>query len=125
MKSPSATAQESLLTRPDDGPRVYWHRELPPARAEIMGEHVLEATSERVQGSLAHRDELWDRCYRGLLDNTHERFNQEIRRLGGNYAHVLDESIDSRQDPATGEAWLHGRFTYVLYGHGTAAPGER
>jgi len=58
MTSPSATAQESLLTRPDDAPRVYWHRELPPARAEIMGEHVLEATSERVQGSLAHRDEI-------------------------------------------------------------------
>ena len=117
MTSPSATAQECVPTRPDDGPRVYWHRELPPVHAEIMGEHVLEATSERVQGSLAHRDELWDRCYRELLDNTHERFTQEIRRLGGDYAHVLDESIDSRRDPATGEAWLHGRFTYVLYRH--------
>jgi hypothetical protein len=125
MTSPSATAQESLLTSPQDCPRVYWHRQLPPAGAEIMGEHVLEATSERVQGSLAHRDELWDRCYRDLLDNTRERFNQEIRRLGGDYAHVLDESIDSRHDSATGEAWLHGRFTYVLYAHGTAAPSER
>ena len=114
MTSPSATAP-SLPTRPDDCPRIYWHRELPPVHAEIMGEHVLEATSERVQGSLAHRDELWDRCYRGLLDNTHARFNQEIRRLGGDCAHVLDESIDSRHDAATGEAWLHGRFTYVLY----------
>ena len=125
MTSPSATTQESLLTPPQDCPRVYWHRQLPPAGAEIMGEHVLEATSERVQGSLAHRDELWDRCYRDLLDNTRERFNQEIRRLGGDYAHVLDESIDSRHDSATGEAWLHGRFTYVLYEHGTAAPSER
>ena len=95
--------------------RVYWHRDLPPVDADIMGEHVLEATSERVQGSLAHRDELWDRCYRGLLDSTHERFEQEIRRLGGDYAHILDESIDSRRDPVTGEAWLHGRFTYMLY----------
>lgn len=63
-------------------------------------------------------DELWDHCYRGLLANTNERFNQEIRCLGGDYAHVLDESIDSRHDPMTNEAWLHGRFTYVLYRRG-------
>lgn len=118
MRSPSATAQESAPIPPDDCPRVYWHRELPPVDADIIGEHVLEATSKRVQGTLAHRDELWDRCYRGLLANTHERFNQEIRRLAGDYAHVLDESIDSRHDPVTGEAWLHGRFTYMLYRRG-------
>ena len=98
-----------------DHPPVYWHRELPPADAEILGEHTLEATSRRVQGTLAHRDELWDSCYRDLIDNTHERFRQEIRRLGGDCAHVLGESIDSRHDDATGETWLHGRFTYVLY----------
>jgi hypothetical protein len=121
MTSSSATAQESVPIRPDNCPRVYWHRELPPVRAEIMGEHVLEATSDRVQGALAHRDELWDRCYHRLLENTHERFNQEIRRLGGDYAHVLDESIDSRRDDVTGEAWLHGRFTYVLYRRGPSA----
>jgi hypothetical protein len=34
--------------------------ELPPVNAEIIGEHVLEATSERLRASLAHRDELWD-----------------------------------------------------------------
>jgi len=28
---------------------------------------------------------------------------------------VLDESVDSRHDPVTGQAWLHGRFNYVLY----------
>ena len=107
---------------------IYWHRELPPLEAELMGEHVLEATSSRVQGSLAHRDELWDRAYRELIENTQSRMNQEIDRLGGHYAHVLDESIDSRHDDATGEAWLHGRFSYALYrkplrpnvGHGTS-----
>lgn len=98
-----------------DRESVYWHRDLPPLDAEIVGEHVLEATSGRVQGSLAHRDELWDRAYRELMENTHARLKQEISRLGGHYAHVLDESIDSRHDDATGEAWLHGRFTYVLY----------
>ena len=80
-----------------------------------MGEQVLEATSGRVRGSLAHRDELWDRCYRDLAANTQERFRQEITRLGGRYAHVLDEHVESRHDDAAGEAWLRGRFTYVLY----------
>ena len=98
-----------------DRESVYWHRDLPPLDAEMVGEHVLEATSGRVQGSLAHRDELWDRAYRELMENTHARLKQEISRLGGHYAHVLDESINSRHDDATDEAWLHGRFTYVLY----------
>ena len=94
---------------------IYWHRELPPLDAEMMGAHVLEATSSRVQGSLAHRGELWDRAYHELMEATQARMNQEIGRLGGHCAHVLDESIDSRRDDATGEAWLHGLFTYVLY----------
>ena len=106
---------------------VYWHRELPPFDAVMMGEHVLEATSGRMRGTLAHRDELWDRAYRELMENTQARMQQEIARLGGHNAHVLDESIDSRHDDATGEAWLHGRFTYALFrrplmpnaGHGT------
>jgi hypothetical protein len=109
--------QTTAIT-PAADPQVYWHRELPPADGEIMGEYVLEATSDRVPGSLAHRDELWDRCYEVLLANTRERFNQEIRRLGGDFAHVLDESIRSRHDDVAGEAWLHGRFTYVLYRRG-------
>jgi hypothetical protein len=95
--------------------RIYWHRELPPLNAEVIGEHVVEATSNRVPGSIARRDELWDRVYGELMENAEIRMTQEIRRLGGRFAHVLDESIDSRHDGATGEAWLYGRFTYVLY----------
>jgi len=44
-----------------------------------------------------------------------DRLAQEIARLGGRYVHVLDEPVDTRQDAATGEAWLHGRFMYMLY----------
>jgi hypothetical protein len=44
-----------------------------------------------------------------------KRLREEIVRLGGRYAHVLDESIDARHDPPSGEAWLAGRFTYMLY----------
>jgi hypothetical protein len=98
---------------------VYWHRELPPFDADPVAEHIIEATSSRVPGTLVHRDELWGRCYKNLMDCTASRLEQEVVRLGGNYAHVLDESVDSRHDGATGEAWLHGRFTYMLY---TAGP---
>ena len=94
---------------------VYWHRELPPLEAEPLGEHVVEATSGRVPGTIAHRDELWDQCEKDLMSQTQTRLADEIARLGGRYAHVLDESIDTRHDDATGEAWLHGRFTYMLY----------
>ena len=94
---------------------VYWHRELPPVHAEVIDDHVVEATSGRVPGTLTHRDELWERCYAELMDRARERIEQEVARLGGHYAHVVDESIDSRHDDATSEAWLHGRFTYVLY----------
>jgi len=94
---------------------VYWHRELPPLEAEVLGEHTVEATSDRVSGSFAHGDELWNRCYESLMAQTRIRLEQEVARLGGHYAHVLDESIESGHNAATGEAWLHGRFTYVLY----------
>jgi hypothetical protein len=99
----------------DDSKIIYWHRELPPIDAELMGEHTVEATSSRVAGTLAHRDELWDRCYEELMANTHTRLAQEIHRLGGDCAHVHDESIDTSHDDAAGEAWLHGRFSYVLF----------
>jgi hypothetical protein len=43
------------------------------------------------------------------------RFEQEVARLGGHYAHIFDEAIDIRRDEVKGEAWLRGRFSYVLY----------
>jgi hypothetical protein len=94
---------------------IYWHRELPPLAAEAVGEHTLEATSGRVPGTIAHRDELWNRCHAELMADTRARLEQEVARLDGHCAHVLDESFDTRHDEATGEAWLHGRFTYMLY----------
>ena len=103
------------------GKVVYWHRELPPLHADIVAEHTVEATSRRVPGTISHRDELWDRCYHELMANAHARLTQEIARLGGHYAHVLDESIDVRHDDVAGEAWLHGRFSYMLYRRPPAA----
>ena len=94
---------------------IYWHRELPPFEAEAMGEHVVEAASGRVPGTLAHRDELWSQCYEDLMVQARIRLEQEVARLGGNYAHVLSESVDSKHDSVSGEAWLRGCLTYMLY----------
>jgi uncharacterized protein (DUF2384 family) len=43
------------------------------------------------------------------------RLAQEVARLGGDFAHVHDEAVDTKHDDAAGEAWLHGRFSYMLY----------
>jgi hypothetical protein len=111
-----ATLADEPSNRTAEGDRkiVYWHRELPPIDAESIGEHTVEADSMRVVGNLAHRDELWDQCYRDLMDRVHLRLDQEVHRLGGDYAHVLDETIGSKHDYHSGEVWLHGRITYSL-----------
>jgi hypothetical protein len=97
------------------GKVAYWHRELPPIEAEIAGEGVLEAASRRVPGTIAHRDDLWHACYGDLMAQAELRLVQEVHRLGGDYAHVFDEALDVRRDDVKGEAWLHGRFSFVLY----------
>jgi hypothetical protein len=112
----------NIIDNRDNGKIVYWHRKLPPLDAELMAEHTIEATSSRVAGTISHRDELWDGCYRELMTNTEARLSQEVSRLGGDYAHVHDESIDIRHDDATGEAWLHGVFSYVLYRRPSPSP---
>lgn len=57
---------------------IYWHGELPPSDSQAMDEHVLEAVSSRIPGTLAHRDELWDRCYDELMAQARERLKQEV-----------------------------------------------
>lgn len=94
---------------------VFWHRELPPLDASVMGEHTVEANSNHVAGTIAHRSDIWDSCYREMMANAESRIAAEITRLGGCYAHVHSESIGAKHDDVAGEAWLHGTFTYVLY----------
>lgn len=103
---------------------IYWHRDLPPLDAEPIGEHVLEAASARVPHTMAYADELWNRCYEELMRNASERLEQEIARLDGDYAHVLEERVESKYSGATGESWLAGRFRYVLYRKPRSAPPE-
>lgn len=97
------------------GQVVFWHRDLPPIEAEPLGEHVVEAASGRVAGRLDRHGDPGGRCFRELMAAAADRLGQEVMRLGGTCAHVLDEAIDSRHDDRTGEAWLAGRFTYMLY----------
>src|SRR5215475_5880958 len=94
---------------------TYWHRDLPPIDAQPMGEHTIEANSARIPGTIARRDALWDECQQGLTAEVESRLAQEVARLGGRWAHVLNERIDTKRDPVTNETWLHGRYSYVLY----------
>lgn len=94
--------------------RIYWHRDLPPLDSEVIAEQVVEAASRRVPGTLAHRDELWDQCYEDLMAQASARILQEAHRVGGSFAHVLNETVDSRHDPVSGEAWLHGAFVCAI-----------
>ena len=93
---------------------VYWHRELPPLDTWPLADHIVEANSARIAGTLAHRDELWNQCYRELMKIAEKRVEQEVERLGGGFAHVYAAQIDPRRDDAAGEAWLHGRFRFTL-----------
>jgi hypothetical protein len=113
--SATAAAEQGAATGDRHPTIVYWHRELPPLEAEVLGEHTIEATSSRVPGTISHRDDLWGVCYENLMDQARIRLEQEVARLGGHYAHVFDEAVDIRRDEMAGEAWLRGRFSYVLY----------
>ena len=76
---------------------------------------TVEATSSRVPATIARHSELWSRCYDELIKTAERRMSQELKRIGGACARVHDEGIDTRHDAATGEAWLHGRFTFTVY----------
>ena len=108
----------------NDEKRVYWHRELPPLDAEPVGEHTIEAASGRVPATIAHRDDLWHVCHDDLMAQARTRVEQELARLSGHYAHVFDQVIDCKRDDVKNEAWLHGRFDFVLYRR-QAPPGGR
>ena len=128
LRSPDAATRQLQTTTDDkvstiggvDNKMIYWHRELPPLDAEAVGEHVIEAMSRRTMNTLVHRGELWDRCHEDLMAHAIIRLEHEVSRLGGDYAHVLNESVDSRRDVITGETWLHGCFAYMLYKRNTS-----
>ncbi len=99
-------------------PRVFWHRELPPPDAILLGEHVVDADSGRVPGRFTRSDETWQQCHGDLMEHVRARLLQEVARLGGDYAHVLAEHVEGKHDDVADESWLHGVFTYTLYQRG-------
>jgi len=106
--------QEGFVTILETGRIVYWHRELPPSAADVIGDGEVEADSRRVAGTLVNREHLWEQHRVELTEAARTRLEQEVRRRGGRYAHVLSEAIDVKRNDTTGETWLHGRFGYVM-----------
>ena len=100
---------------------VYWRRELPPLSEQIEGEHEITADSARVHGAWGDRDALWSRCHDDLMSRARARIGDEVTRLGGSCAHVVDEVIAVRRDDGSGDFWLSGTFRYVMYVHPPAA----
>jgi hypothetical protein len=100
---------------------IYWRRELPPLSEQVEGEHELTAESDRVHVSWADRDALWGRCHASLMRHARDRMIQEVERLGGSCAHVLEESVTAKHDETTDEFWLAGKFQFLVYVHPPAA----
>jgi hypothetical protein len=100
---------------------IYWHRELPPLSEQVEGEHAVQAASDWVPYTLCTRDELWAACHGNLMAHVSERIAQEIRRLQGSCAHILEEDIKPKVDNTAGRYRLEGTFSYVLYRHPASA----
>lgn len=96
---------------------IYWRRELPPLSEQIEGEHEVEAESPHVHFDYGNRAAMWSKCYEPLMAEAEKRMAQEVLRLGGSCAHVLEEIVTAKTNDATSMFWLHGRFRYVMYTH--------
>jgi hypothetical protein len=103
------------------GQIVYWRRDLPPLSEQIEGEHEIEAESSQVHYDFGRRETMWATCYEVLQEQAAERIRQEVLRLGGTCAHVVDEAITAKTNDAEALFSLRGRFRFVMYVHaGTA-----
>lgn len=94
---------------------IFWPRELPAPEADLIGEYTVEAASRRLPAALADGNELWNRCYADLMAQVRRQLEQEVLRIGGNYAQMVGETVGSTHDESANEIWLYGRFTYSLY----------
>lgn len=96
--------------------RVFFGRDLPPLGEVVEGEHTIEADSPALPIDACH-DALWDDGSSALQTEVTRRIEQELLRLGGSCAHVVEARLEPKVDYATGKMWLHGRYAYVLYHH--------
>jgi hypothetical protein len=56
-----------------------------------------------------------------LQATAEDRIRQEVLRLGGSCAHVVDEQVTAKIDEASAMFWPAGRFRFVMYVHPTKA----
>ena len=96
---------------------VYWRQELPPLSEMLEGEHEIETESQHVHYSVGGREAMWSACYGLLQTATEERLRQELGRLGGSCAHIVDEQVTARTDDASAMFWLRGRYRFLMYRH--------
>ncbi len=96
---------------------IYWRRELPPLSEQIEGEHEVDATSPAMHYDFGARDTLWGRCYPLLLEAAEVRIAQEVERLGGSCAHIVDETVTVKLDDAAATFALRGAFRFIMYVH--------
>jgi len=95
--------------------RIYWHRDLPPLDADAVAEHTVDAVSDKADYHFDRRDELWHDCAPSLRAHLVERLEAELDRLGGAYAHVLEEDVTPHVDHANAQYWLIGKARYTIY----------
>lgn len=98
---------------------VYWRQELPPLSELLEGEHEIEAESTHVHYAPGERPAMWSKCYETLQAVAETRVSQEIGRLGGSCAHIVDEQITAKTDDASAVFWLRGRYRFLMYRHPT------
>ena len=96
---------------------VYWRQDLPPLSEQLEGEHEIDAESPHVHYSFGDREAMWSQCYGLLQKRSEERVKQEVLRLGGSCAHIVEEQITTKTDDAAALSWLHGRFRFLMYTH--------
>ena len=104
---------------------VYWRQELPPLSELLEGEHEIEAESAHVHYDFGDRQAMWRECYGLLATVAEERVRQEISRLGGSCAHIIEEQITARTDDGSALFWLRGRFRFLMYRHPGGAAGSQ
>jgi len=95
--------------------RIYWHSDLPPLEDKIAGKYQVTAESDPIPLDYRHKDELRGRSEPSLALRLEDRLGQEIDRLGGHCAHILEEHITPVIDYHNNQYRLRGTYTYVLF----------
>jgi hypothetical protein len=95
--------------------RVYFHRAWPPVDARPVGEGFVEARTTPVRSSHDERTAHWAAAQTELDALSRSRIEQELDRLGADFAHVFEEHVEDHVDPGADTFQLRGRYRFVTY----------